>query len=180
MPSELNVVVKTTGEPRMLASRLRALVAELEPMAAADVATLASRVSHSVSQPRFAASLLAAFALLAVALAAIGLYGVLSYNVSQRRRELGVRAALGASRGDLVALVLRQGLAVTGLGLLLGVTGAVALTRLLERLLFGVTPLDAVAFSAGPALLLAVALVACLLPAWRAAAVEPIQALRSE
>ena len=144
------------------------------------VATLESRVSASVGQPRFAASLLAALAILALALAAIGLYGVLSYNVSQRRRELGVRAALGASRGDILGLVLRQGLAVTGLGLLLGVALAATLTRMLEGLLFGVTPFDAVSFSAAPAFLFAVAVAACFLPAWRAAAVDPAEALRCE
>jgi ABC-type antimicrobial peptide transport system permease subunit len=123
---------------------------------------------------------LAAFALLALTLAAIGLYGVLSYNVSQRRRELGVRAALGASRRDLVSLVVRQGLSVTGLGLALGIAGAAVLAQLLEKLLFGVSPLDAVAFAAAPAALLAVALVACLVPARRAAAVAPTEALRCE
>ncbi len=180
LPSELNVVVRTGREPGKLAPSVRSLVAELEPMAALDVATLRSRVTASVSQPHFTASLLLAFALLALTLAATGLYGVLSYNVSQRRREIGVRAALGASRRDIVGLVLRQGLAVTGLGLVLGVACATAVTRLLEKLLFGVTPLDGVAFAAAPTLLLAVALVACLVPARQAAAVSPAEALRCE
>jgi hypothetical protein len=180
LPSELSVVVRTAGDPSRLAPAVRSLVAELEPMAGLDVATLGSRVSASVSEPRFAATLLAAFALLAVSLAATGLYGVLSYNVSQRRREMGVRAALGASRRDLVALVMRQGLAVTGVGLALGIGGAAVLTRVLEKLLFGVTPLDVVAFTAAPTVLLAVALVACLVPARRAAAISPTEALRCE
>ena len=180
LPSEFCVVVRTAREPGRIAPALRALVAQLEPMAALDVATLESRVSASVSQQRFAATLLAAFALLALTLAATGLYGVLSYNVSQRRRELGVRAALGASRRDLVSLVLRQGLAVTGLGLAVGIAGAAALTQLLEKLLFGVAPLDAAAFATAPVVLLAVALVACLVPACRAAAVAPTEALRCE
>jgi len=180
MASEISVVVRTGGDPGRLAPTLRALVRELEPAAALDVATLESRVAASVSQQRFAATVLTAFALLALTLAAIGLYGVLSYNVSQRRRELGVRAALGASRRDLVSLVVRQGLSVTGLGLALGITGAAVLARLLEKLLFGVSPLDAVAFAAAPAALLAVALVACLVPARRAAAVAPTEALRCE
>jgi hypothetical protein len=179
-PPEVNVVIRTSGTPGALAPALRALVSELEPMAALEVATLSSKLQASVAQPRFAAAMLGAFSLLALTLAATGLYGVLSYNVSQRRRELGVRAALGASRSDLVALVLRQGLRVTGAGLLLGIGAAAALTRLLERLLFGITPLDAVAFALAPALLLPVAVVACLLPAWRAAAVEPTEALRCE
>ena len=180
LPSELSIAIRARGDPMKLAPALRAQVAQLEPMAVLDVATLESRVSASVGQPRFAASLLAALAILALALAAIGLYGVLSYNVSQRRRELGVRAALGASRGDILGLVLRQGLAVTGLGLLLGVALAATLTRMLEGLLFGVTPFDAVSFSAAPAFLFAVAVAACFLPAWRAAAVDPAEALRCE
>jgi hypothetical protein len=180
MASEISVVVRTDGEPGGLAPTLRALVAELEPQAALDVATLESRVGASVSQPRFAATLLTAFALLALALAAIGLYGVLSYNVSQRRREIGVRAALGASRRHLVSLVMRQGLALTGLGLGIGIVGALLLTRLLEALLFDVTPTDATAFTVAPAALLLVALVACLVPARRAAAIAPTEALRSE
>jgi ABC-type antimicrobial peptide transport system permease subunit len=93
---------------------------------------------------------------------------------------MGVRAALGASRRDLVALVMRQGLAVTGVGLALGIGGATVLTRVLEKLLFGVTPLDAVAFAAAPTVLLAVAFVACLVPARRAAAISPAEALRCE
>jgi ABC-type antimicrobial peptide transport system permease subunit len=153
---------------------------ELEPSAAVEVATLSSRRSASLAQPRFAAAALSAFALLALALAATGLYGVLSYNISQRRREIGVRSALGARPAAIVALVLRQGLTVTAAGLALGLAGSAALTRLLESLLFGVTPLDAVAFAAAPLLLLAVALFACLVPARRAASVDPTEALRAE
>jgi ABC-type antimicrobial peptide transport system permease subunit len=93
---------------------------------------------------------------------------------------MGVRAALGASRRDLVGLVMRQGLTVTGVGLALGIGGAAVLTRVLEKLLFGVTPLDVVAFTAAPTVLLAVALVACLVPARRAAAISPTEALRCE
>jgi predicted permease len=180
LAGELSVVVRTSGDARGLAPTLRSAVLELEPMAALDVAPLAQQVSASLSQPRFAATLLAALALVAVTLAATGLYGVLSHNVSRRRREMGVRAALGASRRDLFALILRQGLAFTGLGLAVGMAGAAVLTRALEALLFGVTPLDAVAFAAAPAVLLAVALVACLVPARRATAFSPSEALRSE
>jgi putative ABC transport system permease protein len=178
--SEAYVAVRTAGDPLAVAPALRALVGELEPTATVEVATLASRVSASVAQPRFAAAALAAFALLALTLAAAGLYGVLSYSVTRRQREMGVRSALGAGPGDIVRLVLRQGLGVTAAGLVLGLAAAAATTRLLGSLLFGVTPLDAAAFAAAPLLLLAVALVACLVPARRAAAVDPTEALRSE
>jgi putative ABC transport system permease protein len=180
IPAWFYLVVRTGGDPQALVAPLLAVAGELAPAAALEVATLSSRLSDSVSQARFAAATLASVALLAVALAAIGLYGVLSYNLSRRRRELGVRGALGADRGAIVRLVLRQGLLVTAAGLALGLAGAAALARLLASLLFGVTPLDPVAFAAAPVLLLAVAAGACLLPAWRAASVPPTEALRGE
>jgi putative ABC transport system permease protein len=175
------LLVRTEGDPSAIVTTLRAAVRDADPGAALDaVGPLAARVAASVSQPRFAAALLGAFAVLALALAAIGLYGVLSYNVTRRRREIGVRAAMGASRRDLLRLVVGQGLGVTSAGLLLGLLGAAALTRLMQDLLFGVTPLDWVSFTAAPLVLLAVAVVACLVPASRAAAVDPAVALRYE
>jgi predicted permease len=179
-PAELYLLVRTAGDPLALAPAVRAVAAELAPAAAVEVEALSTRVSASVSQPRFAAATLATFALLAVTLAAIGLYGVLSYNVSRRRREMGIRGALGADRRAIVSLVLRQGILVTAAGLVLGLAGAAAVSRLLASLLFGVTPFDAVAFGTAPTLLLAVAVGACLLPAWRAASVPPTEALRGE
>src|SRR5215471_17866056 len=110
-------------------------------------------------------TVLVTFAVLALALAAIGLHGVLSYNVSQRRRELGVRAALGAARSDIIGLVLREGLLVTGVGLILGLGAAAGSTRLMQGVLFGITPVDPVSFSVAPAVLLGVAAVSSLLPA---------------
>jgi ABC-type antimicrobial peptide transport system permease subunit len=159
---------------------VRGLLRELEPTAAVETVTLSQRVAASVDQPRFAATVLAAFALLALLLASVGLYGVLSYGVSQRRRELGVRAALGAARSDLVGLVMREGLIVTGAGLAAGIGGAMALTRFMQGVLFGVAPLDAVSFVAAPAVLAFVAAAACLVPARRAAAINPADALRLE
>jgi putative ABC transport system permease protein len=144
------------------------------------VATLARQLQLSVAQPRFAMATLAAFALLALTLAATGLYGVLSYDVEQRRAEIGVRTALGASPRAIVGLVLRQGLGVTVAGLTAGLLASVFATRLLRTLLFGTAPTDALAFAAAPLLLLAVAVCACVLPARRAAATDPARALRAE
>jgi putative ABC transport system permease protein len=148
--------------------------------AIAEVTSLAQLVSASVDQPRFATTVLGAFAAAALSLAGVGLYGVLSFGVSQRRRELGVRAALGACRFDLILLVLRQGLMVTLLGLAIGLMAAAALTRLMEGLLFGVKPLDGMSFAAAPVLLVSVAVAACLRPALQAAATDPAEVLRSE
>jgi putative ABC transport system permease protein len=174
------VVVRANASAAALAPTVRSVVRELAPSAAVETVTLSQRVADSVDQPRFAMTVLVTFALLAVTLASIGLYGVLSYSVSQRRRELGVRAALGAARGDLMRLVVREGLAVTTIGLLAGLAGAAAVTRLMQAVLFGVTPLDAVAFAAAPAVILPVALLASVLPAHRAARTAPAEALRCE
>jgi ABC-type antimicrobial peptide transport system permease subunit len=113
-------------------------------------------------------------------LAAAGIYGVLSGSVAERTREIGVRTALGASRATIVALVLRQGLTLTALGVAIGVAGAVAATQALVAMLFGVSPLDPVTYLGVIALLAAVALLACSVPAWRAARVDPASALRAE
>jgi hypothetical protein len=173
--------VRTTGDPLTLAPELRELLRQEAPLAALDGAgTLNARLSGALAQPRFAAAVLGSFALLALLLAASGLYGVMSYHVTQRRREIGVRAALGATRPALVGMVLRQGLGVAALGVVLGLVGAAALTRLMQGMLFGIEPLDAVAFGVAPVLLLAVALAACLLPARRAARVDPAVAFRAE
>jgi putative ABC transport system permease protein len=174
------VAVRTTGDPAAAAPVLRDVVRGAAPDAAAETITLSERVSASVDQPRFAMTILLAFAALALALASVGLYGVLSYSVSQRTRELGIRAALGASRPDLIGLVIRNGLGVTAFGLALGMIGAAALTRLMRAALFGVTPLDPISFLAAPLLLLLVALAACWLPAARAASIDPSDALRND
>jgi putative ABC transport system permease protein len=175
------LVIRTTGDPLAIAADVRRLVRETDPRAALDgVGSLTGAVSASVAQPRFAALMLALFAGLALAVAATGLYGVLSYSVSERRREIGVRSALGATRGRLIGLVLRQGLGFTVGGLVLGLAAAALSSRLLSTLLFGVTPYDAMAFSIAPLVLIAVALFACLVPAWRAAATDPSEALRAE
>jgi putative ABC transport system permease protein len=175
------LVVKTSGDPVAIAPLLRAIVREAEPSAAVDrVVALETKVVDSMGESRFAALVLGSFALLALILAVTGLYAVLAYHVAQRRRELGVRAALGATRPDLVWLILREGLIVTIAGLVAGLALAAIVTRAMGSLLFGVTPLDAVAFSAAPALLLIVAIIACLIPARRAATLDPARVLRAD
>jgi putative ABC transport system permease protein len=175
------IIVKAERHPASLAPLLRGIVQQLDPSATLNrMGPLAAKISASVGEPRFATFVLAAFAVLALALASVGLYGVLSYNVAQRRREIGVRAALGATRGDVIRMVLREGLVVTMLGLAIGIVVAGFAARAMASVLFGVTPLDHVAFTLGVLLLLVVASAACLIPARRAAAIDPAEALRTE
>jgi ABC-type antimicrobial peptide transport system permease subunit len=141
---------------------------------------LAGKISGSVAAPRFTTAVLAAFAILALALAATGLGSALSYDIAQRRREFGVRSALGATRSNIIRLIVREGLGATGAGLVAGMILAAWLTRAMAGALFGVTPLDPVAFSLAPLLLCVVAGVACLGPARRAAREDPIAALRAD
>jgi predicted permease len=177
----VNFILRSSDETSAVAQALRRQVREVDAGVAVDrVVPLRTLVSSSWDQPRFATSVVSAFAALAMGLAGLGLYGALAYSVSQRRRELGLRAALGATRRNLVALVLRDGLTITLLGLAIGVVAASLVSGLLRGLLFGVTPLDAAAFVMGPALLLCVSVVACVLPALRAAATDPAVALRDE
>lgn len=178
---EINLVIRTSGDPDAFAPSLRSIVREIEPTAALGrVGTLASQVANSISEPRFSTAVLAAFAVLALGIAVTGLYGVLSYNVSQRRKEIGIRAALGATRADLIGLVVRQGLTVTLLGLGAGVLIAAIAARRLEPLLFGITPLDLPSFLVMPSILVIVATLACVIPARRAAATDPAATLRPE
>jgi ABC-type antimicrobial peptide transport system permease subunit len=137
-------------------------------------------VSKSIGSQRFNALLLSTLALLALVLAAVGIYGVVSYLVTQRTREIGVRVALGATRADVLKLVLRQGLTSVGLGLAAGIAAAFGLSRLLESLVQGVSSVDPLAFVAAPSALLAVAVASIYLPARRAAGVDPLVALRAE
>jgi predicted permease len=178
---EVNVVLRTRDDPLALADAVRRLSRELRAEAAVDgVQPLTTQIALAVAQPRFATSVLLAFAVVALVLAAVGLYGVLSYNVAERRREIGVRTALGATRAGIVWLVVREGMTVTVLGLAAGVAASAAVTRLMQNLLFGIEPLDAVSFLLGPAALVVVALLACIVPARSAAAVDAAVTLRSE
>lgn len=137
-------------------------------------------VSDSLAQRRFAMQVVGLFGLLAMILAGIGIYGVMAYSVSQRTREIGIRIALGASRGTILRWVLRQGMTLIVVGVSLGLVGAFALTRLLRSLLFGVAPTDLVTYVSLAALLALVALLACYIPARRATKVDPLVALRYE
>jgi len=176
---EVDVIVRTSGDPAGLVALVRQSVRDADANAAVgDAMPLARRVSTSVDRPRFAAMVASLFAMLALALASAGLYSVLSYTVTLRRRELGVRVALGAKRADVVRMVMREGLALTIAGLAAGVVAAFGLTRLMTGLLFGITPLDLAAHAGAVAMLMTVAAGACLRPALRAAATDPAVALR--
>jgi putative ABC transport system permease protein len=174
-------MVRTSGKPEALGRALRQVVASVDP--GLDVAALRPMeqlVAESVAQPRWNVVLVTAFAGLALALAALGVYGVISYSVAQRVREIGIRLALGASRGEVVRLVAGEGLRLAGAGIAVGLLGAAAATRLLEALLFEVRPLDLPTFLGAGAALGAVALLASALPAARASRVDPSTALRAD
>ena len=175
------VVVRTEGDPLAPVPFLREAVAAANPNASVDeVMTMNARLSAAVEQPRFYAVFVGFFAALALFLAAFGIYALLSYTVSQRRREIGVRMALGARPGDVVALVVRQGAGLVAAGAVLGLLGAAGSSRLLESFLYGVGADDPWTFVAAPVALVAVALVACWLPGRRAARIHPMDALRVE
>jgi putative ABC transport system permease protein len=144
------------------------------------VATMDELVARSAAERRFALVLFELFALAALVLAAAGIYGVLAGSVAERTREIGVRAALGASRASIVGMVLRHGLSLTGMGIAIGLVGAIAATRAIATMLFGVTRLDPTTYAGVVALLAAVALLACCLPAWRAARLDPARTLRAD
>ncbi|MEP7272055.1 MAG: ABC transporter permease [Acidobacteriota bacterium] len=177
----MTVVVRTAGEPTSLSAAVRDQVRAIDKdQPVSTMRTMEEIVSTSVASRRFSMLLLGVFAGLALVLAAVGIYGVMAYSVSQRTHEIGIRLALGARRGDVVRLVLGQGMAVAGIGVAVGVVAAFAATRLLSTLVYGVSLTDPVIFVSIPLILGAVALVACLLPARRATMVDPLVALRYE
>ena len=177
--SIMGVVVKTAVEPTSIAPQLRAAVQTVDPeQAVSEVRALDEWRSRSLQSRRTPATLLALFGSVALILSAVGIYGVLSFAVAERTRELAIRQALGADRGSILTLVLGQGLRATLAGVAIGLAGASVLTRYLQSLLFGVAPRDATIFGAAAVLLAAVAMLACYVPARRATAVEPMRALR--
>jgi len=177
----MSLVVRTKGNPAALADATRGAVWSVEKDQPIErVATAAQLVSQSEAQRRFALVLFEVFAAAAFVLAVAGIYGVLAGTVTERLREIGVRAALGASRGDILAMIVRQGLGLTAVGAGIGIVAALGLSRLLTSLLFGVSALDPATYIAVTAVLGVVALGACLVPALRAARVDPIATLRAE
>jgi putative ABC transport system permease protein len=178
---KMAVVVRSTVEPESLAPALRQAVAEVDrTVPVAQVQTMEHIVSESVTEPRFNLFLLGLFGAIALLLSAAGIYGVTAYTVTQRTHELGIRVALGAQVSDVLKLVLGQGMAVIGMGLVIGLAAAFGLMRLLRSLLFGVGENDPLTFAAITLVLLFVALLACYLPARRATKVDPMIALRYE
>jgi putative ABC transport system permease protein len=179
--NSLSVAVRAEGNPASLASALRATVWGLDrELAIAQIRTMDQVISESTAPRRFNLILLVAFAALAVALAAIGIYGVISYSVAQRTHEIGIRMALGAQRGDVLRQVVGQGMLLMGAGVIIGIVGALALTRFLTSLLYEVKPTDPVTFAAVSMLVAGVALLASYFPARRATKVDPMVALRYE
>lgn len=174
-------MVRTQRDPATVTRAIRAELNRLDKdLPLANVSTMSQLVSANVAQRRLSVHLLSSFAAGALLLAALGLYGVLAYTVTQRTREIGIRVALGAQQRNVLTLVIGEGMRLAGLGIALGLVGAFALTRVLQRLLYEIEPTDPVTFVGVTALLGFVALLACWLPARRAAKVDPIEALRWE
>lgn len=177
----MQFAVRTKADPASVTAGTREAIRSVDPdLPIAKVAPLAVIVKDSLTQSRFSMLLLSAFGALALILASIGIYGVISYSVGQRTREIGVRIAVGAQRRNVLGLVLGQGARLAGLGIAIGLVAAIGVTRLMASPLFGVAPRDPLTFFAVPVLLMAIALLACYIPARRAMRVDPMVALRSE
>jgi len=174
-------MIRTGPAPLSVLPAVRSRMVEIDPEAPVfNVATMSDQISDSVAEPRFYAALVTAFAALAVTLAAIGIYGLLSYTVQQRVRETAIRRALGARGGEVLRGVVRQGMVLTVIGLLLGIGASLALTRVVESMLYDVEPTDPVTIGAAALVFLAVALLAIWIPARRATKIDPMEALRYE
>ena len=179
--SSIPFAARVTGDPLAIVADLRRIVRDIDPNLAVDAAVPMERIVSSLTtRPRFYAAVLSAFGAIAGFIAVIGLYGVLSYVVSQRTKELGIRMALGAQRDAVLKLVLRQGAVIVAIGVASGIAGAVALTRYLEGTLYGVTALDVTTFAVVALVFAAVSMAAAYLPARRATAINPLVALRHD
>ena len=179
--STMWVMVKTAEEPLALAPAARQVLRELDTtIPAASLERLDTVVTESVAPRRFSMLLLSAFAVVALFLAAVGLYGVVAYAVSQRTREIGLRMAIGAQRGDVLRMVVGGGMKLATIGVVVGLVTALWLARYVASMLFGVTSLDPVSYGVTAAVLLTVSAIACYIPARRATTVDPLVALRAE
>ena len=177
----LSVVMRTAGDPKALANSFRSAVHEIDSnQPIVKVRTMEENVSASIAQPRFRTLLLAIFAGVALFLAAIGIYGLMSYSVTQRTREIGVRMALGSRPIDIFRLLIGNGLRLTLIGVAAGVVAALLFTRYLKTMLFQVGASDPLTLIMMSALLVAIAVIACFIPARRATRVDPLVALRAE
>jgi putative ABC transport system permease protein len=177
----LNFVVRTAGDPSAMAAAVRAAIKEIDPSQPVDqVATMRQIISRKLSARNFAMVLLSLFAFVALVLSAAGIYGVISYSVTQRTHEIGLRMALGAARRDVLAMVIRRGMRFALVGVAVGLAGAIATTRLLASLLYEITPTDPLTVVSVTLLLTGVAFLACYIPARRATRVNPMTALRYE
>jgi putative ABC transport system permease protein len=175
------LVVRTSSDPAELGNAIVREVHTVDPgVPVYDIRTMQERLSDSLARQRFAAAMLGAFAAFALLLAAIGVYGVISYLVTQSTHDIGVRVALGAQPAQILSLVVRQGMALAAVGIAAGLIGAVALTRVMTGLLFGVSATDALTFASVAAILAAVVCAATIVPARRATGVDPMVALREE
>ncbi len=175
------LVIRTKADPASIVPSVQRAVSMVDKdQPVTGVKTMDQLLSESVAQPRFYTLLLGIFAGIALVLASVGIYGVVSYSVAQRTHEIGVRLALGAQAGDVLRLVLRQGMTLTFVGVAIGLAAALLLTRVMSSLLFGVSTIDPVIFILISLLLVTVALIACYIPARRATKVDPMVALRYE
>jgi len=176
-----SMVVKTDGDPKSVINSIAAAVASVDrDLPLAGVKTVEEIVDETLAIDRFSVVLFSSFGFLGLLLAGVGIYGVMAFTVAQRTQEFGLRMALGAERSRVLALVLKEGALLAGIGSLIGLGGAYLVGRAMQSTLFGVGAVDFRAFGAVVCLLLVAALLACLLPAWRASRVEPMVALRSE
>jgi len=174
-------VARTSGDPATVGRAMVRKIQEIDPtITVFDVQTMSSRMSASMARQRFSTIMLGAFALFALILAVVGVYGVMSHLVAQGAHDIGVRMALGAERSRILTMVLRQGMVLTVAGSVLGLAGALALTRVMSTLLFGVSATDVATFTAVPVILIATAALASYIPALRATRVDPVVALRDE
>jgi ABC-type antimicrobial peptide transport system permease subunit len=177
----LSLVVRTHGEAATYVAAIKKAIWSVDnEQSIVRIALMDDLLAASAAERRFVLLLFEAFGLVALTLAATGLYGVLSGSVTERTREIGVRSALGATRQSIVALILRQGMTLTGLGLVLGLVGAVAASQAIASMLFGVSRLDPFTYVGVMLLLAIVSAIACAMPAWRAARIDPSIALRCE